>query len=169
MAKYYDENGDLEFHFGDDEVTELDQRPELQNTVTADFAVNPKAEPSLLIEVKDPSTPGATVERRREWLAEMSTDDYMDRRLVQACTNSLAFMLAHEPGRTRYEFFAVLGMERMFELGFDAVILGPMQDYLRRQLRAPGTQPRVEHASLVTEAGWNDVLPQYPLRRVSTG
>jgi hypothetical protein len=167
MTKVRDENGDFEFDFGGCDVVKLDEQPELQGVASADFAVTPPAEPSLLIEVKDPSTPRARPHQQQVFLLQMTTDAFIEHKLIAACTNSLVYMLKRRPERQQYEFIAVFGMDRMFDFGFDETLLGPLQANLNRKLRQYPGEPRVERATVMTEYKWNEYLPQFPLRRVS--
>jgi hypothetical protein len=174
MGRYRDENEDIEFDFGEDEVIKLDtekaKHPQFANDKSADFAVLPPTDPALVIEVKDPSTPGAIAERRKKWLTDLLEDiDGYESELVQKCIDSLRHLAMWKPGRNVYEFIALLGVKHMYKWGFDDSILGPMQTRIGQQLRIAATVQVVSGASVVTEKSWKDVLPQYPLRRVSEG
>lgn len=144
----------------------MDHVPELAGVARVDIAALPPHDPCLLLEFKDPSHPRATDPSRIGFLEDLRSEEFADHKLVPKCLNSLGYMLQAVPVRTHYDFYTVIGVEKLVPLGFSLQILVTINTRLRTKLQmVPGVVP--DSSAVMAIEDWNRRVPQYPVRRIS--
>lgn len=172
MAKLADWQieGDLEIDFGHAETVEkLDQFGRIlpQGMKFADFVVG-QTESTLLVEIKDPSNPGARTEQIKEWRHELTTNSLVCNQLTPKARDSYTYLHLMRQDDKPIDFVFLLGAER---LGLGSGELSNLRDRLERQIRQetdrPWARKYIQRCIVVDVEGWRRHFPSYPIRRLS--
>lgn len=169
MADWQTE-GDLEIDFGRaDTVEKLDQpgRPLPQGMAFADFVVGESAS-TLMVEIKDPSNPGAGPEQIEEWRRQLTTNGLVCDQLTPKARDSYTYLHLMEQDDKPIDFVFLLGAERL-NLGRGE--LSNLRDRLERQIRQESDRPwarkYIQRCVVVDVEGWRKHFSSYPIRRQS--
>ena len=131
---------DLEFVFGDAWRAERFDAPGVdwpRCVAPVDFIAE-RGDEIVLLEVKDPSTPGAPFEERQRFAHDMRTRTLTHERLAPKARSSYGFLHLMARDTKPMRFVVAIGIEK---LSIEPVLLEQLADRLRNRLQKEGAEP----------------------------